>query len=290
VGRIRLVAWLGVAAVVFVAVACSASDSDVSSGSPGSSGPPSTGTTVPIGGSMMTTTPAEQLVTADTLVGQTFVSTAVTGHELVAGTTITMSFTESDLSVSAGCNPMRGTYALDGGALLVRDLSSTLMGCEQALMDQDTWIGAFLEGAPKVVATGEGIALSSGDVTIELAGGEGTSAPTLEGVTWVLSSIQSGQTSSNVPVGVEPATLEFADDGNVAVFTGCNTGRTTVVVGDDGFLTFEPMMTTKMSCGPDADGVAATVTSVLDGRVAYSWSGIQLTLANGGTTLIFDPT
>ena len=287
-GRFRLVAQLGLVAVALVAGACSSSDSEVSSGS---TNPPGTGTTVPVGGSMMTTTPASEVVTADMLVDQTFVSTSVTGYELATGTSVTLSFTATDLSATAGCNTLGGAYSLQGGKLVVDgDLRSTMMACPEPVMAQDTWISEFLQSDPAIVATGDGIALTSGDVTIELAAETGGTAgtPTLIGPTWTLVGIESGDAVSSVPAGVEPPTLVFAADGSVAVFTGCNSGSTTAAVGDDGFITFEPMMTTMMSCGPDADGVAATVTGMLDGRVAYGWSGTaDLRLSKAGEALVF---
>jgi len=288
VGSFRLIALAGVVVVALGAGACSSdSDPGVSSGTGNA---PGTSTTVPVGGSMMTTIPASQLVTADTLAGQTFVSTSVTGHELVPDSSITLTFTATELRAVAGCNSMGGAYSLEGGTLVVAETASTMMGCDPALMDQDQWLAGFLAAMPTIAATGDGIVLASGDVTIELASGDAAASPTLVGPTWTLDTIQSGETASSVPAGVEPPTLVFADDGSVEVFTGCNGGSTTVEVGEDGFLTFEPMMTTMMSCGPEADGVAATVTTVLDGRVAYGWTDAGgLSLADGTQTLIYTP-
>ena len=284
--RTTLLALLGGIVLMVVAVACSSSDSDVSSGP---TSPPGTGTTIPIAGSMMTTIPASDIVTGDTLVDQTFVSTSVEGHDLVAGSEIRLSFNASQVTANAGCNTMSAAYSLEGGALVVDgEVTSTMMGCDQELMDQDTWLAGFLASSPVVTATGSGIALEADGVTVELASGDQVGTPTLVGPTWTLETIERDGTASNVPAGVEPPTLVFADDGTVAVFTGCNGGSTTAVVGDDGFITFEPMMTTMMSCGTDADAVAAVITTALDGRVAFGWSGTgDLSLATGGQSLIF---
>ncbi len=61
-----------------------------------------------------------------------------------------------------------------------------------------------------------------------------------------------------------------------------------IVVGDDGFITFEPLMTTMMAGEPDATMVATAVTSMLDGRMAFGWTGEDgLSLAKDGTSLVF---
>lgn len=277
-----------VAIVVASAAACGTSDPGVSSGTsssaPGASG--STPGSAPGGAASGTLS----------LDGTTYVSTSVTGHDLVAGSSITMAFADGSVSVNAGCNTLRGSYTLDGTTLVVgADMAATMMACEDDLMAQDTWLTGWLTTGPTVATTADGISLTGDGVTIELAeqtsGPSVTSAngmPVLTGTTWTLHTLSSGGTASSLPAGVEAPTLVFAEDGSVAVFTGCNGGSTTAVIGDDGFITFEPMMTTMMACGEPADGVAATVTTVLDGRVAFAWEGSgDLVLANQGQSLIF---
>ena len=52
-------------------------------------------------------------VAAADLAGRTFVSTTVTGFELIDGTEIRISFEEDHLSASAGCNTMGGAYRIE---------------------------------------------------------------------------------------------------------------------------------------------------------------------------------
>src|SRR3982750_4688799 len=82
------------------AAACGSSEPDVSSGSTSSttsaaSGPGTTPGSGPASGGGSTA------VTPATLAGTTFVSTSVTGHELVAGSQIRLSFTDTSLSANA---------------------------------------------------------------------------------------------------------------------------------------------------------------------------------------------
>ena len=107
---------------------------------------------------------------ADRVDGRTYVSASVEGHDLVAGSTITLTFEGEDLAARAGCNTMRGGWT-DGDGEEVRWTSppaSTLMACEPALMDQDTWLAGLLTDGMDVVDGDADLTLTSGDVTIAL--------------------------------------------------------------------------------------------------------------------------
>ena len=108
-------------------------------------------------------------VTYDDLDGKTFASTDVTGHELVADTTIDLTFAEQRISALAGCNTQNGDVDVTDGVLVVRQLASTMMACDDPLMAQDQWLAGFLEGEPEVALDGETLTLTSGDEVIELA-------------------------------------------------------------------------------------------------------------------------
>lgn len=108
-------------------------------------------------------------VTFDDLVGQTFASTSVTGHELVADTQVSLTFIESRISALAGCNTQNGTADVVDGTLEVGELASTLVGCEGDLIAQDQWLSGFLEGGPDIALDGDVLTLTSGDEVLELA-------------------------------------------------------------------------------------------------------------------------
>jgi heat shock protein HslJ len=112
---------------------------------------------------------ASSEVRFDDLVGRSFESTAVTGHELVSGTVIALSFIEGRLSAVGGCNTQNGTADIVDDRLEVGQLASTMMGCEEPLMAQDRWLGEFLEAGPTVALDGELLTLRSGDEVLELA-------------------------------------------------------------------------------------------------------------------------
>ena len=50
--------------------------------------------------------------TAEDVDGQTFASTGSTGHELVADTVVSLTFTDGAVSFTAGCNSMNAGYEI----------------------------------------------------------------------------------------------------------------------------------------------------------------------------------
>lgn len=110
-----------------------------------------------------------ETVTFADLEGRTFAGDTVTGHEVVAGSTITLAFTDGRISAQAGCNTQNGgADVVDGAIVLTGELASTMMGCEQELMDQDQWLAGFLADEPAVALDGDTLTLTAGEVTVEL--------------------------------------------------------------------------------------------------------------------------
>lgn len=237
-----------------------------------------------------TTAAAGAAVTAADLDGRSFVSTAVGGRELVAGTEVTIRFEEGTLGVSAGCNSLGGTYAVEDGTLRWSAAPAmTMIGCEPPLQRQDDWLLAFLsDGATIEAPTARTLALEHDGVTIELA--EGASAaqpPPIAGTTWTLTTIADRNgTAASLPAGVEPPTLRIVG-GQAQVFAGCNRGSADVQVRDDGFAVFGPLKLTRKACERAAMAVERTVTSILSGRAALGFSGADLTIAKKGRSLVF---
>lgn len=96
------------------------------------------------------------------LEGRTFTATEVRGHDLVEGSTVTLTFEDGQVSANAGCNTLFGAASWDSGTLdVTEELASTLMACDDALMDQDEWLGELLTSSPALSA--DGTTLTLGD-------------------------------------------------------------------------------------------------------------------------------
>lgn len=102
--------------------------------------------------------------------GTAFVATGSQGYEIVAGSTISLSFADERISANAGCNTQNaGVEVVDGKLQLTSELASTMMGCEEPLMAQDQWVASFLEAAPAVILDGAALTLTVGDEVLELS-------------------------------------------------------------------------------------------------------------------------
>lgn len=110
-------------------------------------------------------------VDRDDLENETFVSTSVTGRDLVAGSSIQLTFDGDTLAIKAGCNTMSSKWELKDGKLAWSGVPmQTKMACEQELMDQDAWlVELFTEGLTASDPEGNvDLVLEAGDVRIEL--------------------------------------------------------------------------------------------------------------------------
>jgi len=216
--------------------------------------------------------------------GRTFLSTSVTGHDLVSGSTVRLSFDAGQLGASAGCNQMGGAYQVVDGRLRIGSMMTTDMGCAAPLMAQDTWVGSFLGGATVALA-GDTLTLTNGDTTMTLTDREVADPDRpLEGTRWVLDGFITGDAVSSVAAGVNAAVT--IADGRMDVEAGCNTGGATVS-STASTLSIGPMALTKMACPPDAMAVEQAMTSVLSGDVGYTIEADVLTMTAGPNGLTF---
>lgn len=255
-----VLAGLGVAA-------CGSDDSGGSSGSVASGNEPG---------------PAADVPAAADLDNRSFLSSEVTGHELVDGTQIQLAFEANAVAANAGCNGLSGGFSIDEDAFTAGPFAMTQMACDQALMDQDMWLGEFLSGLPRISLVGTTLTLQGTDATVVFE--ELQNAP-VEGTTWIVSGTVANEAVSSVPAGAE-ASLVFTD-GSVQVHTGCNTGSGDAEVAVVG-INFGPIATTRMACTPELNELEASVLAVLDGDVAYQVTGDTLSLRkdNGDGTEI----
>ncbi len=217
------------------------------------------------------TTEEAREVDAAALAGRTFLSTKVEGHDLVAGTQITLTFDESTVAANAGCNTMTGGYTVADGTLKVSQLAETRMACEPQYMAQDQWVAELLSSNPTV-------SLEGSDLTLEGAGTTATFADRislspqnpLDDTSWLIESLETNGTTTQAPDGAE---MSFSD-GNVSVVTGCNNASGSADVQVE-TITFGPMVTTLMACEPQLQQWQDAVLAFLQGTVDLPHVGRQ---------------
>jgi heat shock protein HslJ len=208
---------------------------------------------------------------------------------LVPGSELRIDFVDGNISISAGCNGMGGSYHLsDESELSTGSLAGTEMACHPTLMEQDSWLAGTVFAEP-LVASVEGSTLRLAREGLELVlTDRAVASPdvSLEGTAWELDGVRSGESVSSVPAGQTP-TLLIAADGAVTLHTGCNGGRSTATVSGQ-TITFAPVVTTKMACVDDAgQQTEAAVLAVLDGDVTWSITEQNLTLTKGDRGLVY---
>jgi heat shock protein HslJ len=221
--------------------------------------------------------------TSADLDGRTFLSTGATGHDLVAGSTVRLTFEGVRLGASAGCNQMGGEYSLTDGVLAVGPMMMTEMACDEPLMAQDQWLSGFLPGAAATL-DGDTLTLARDGVTLTLLDEEVADPDrSLEGTRWVVDGIVTGDAVSSTPAGAV-ASLAF-DAGTVTVETGCNGGSGSYTLGE-GTVSFGAIGVTERACAEDVMALEAAVLQVLSGEATYAIDGGALTLMNGANGLL----
>jgi len=243
------------------------------------------------GGSDSTDDAASKMdpVAPEDLSGKTFSSTMVKGRSLVTGTKITLSFDSANLSASAGCNTIRGSYDISGGAFSLGKSAGTLLGCPKELQDQDEWLTSVLDGGLRPYDRDGTLVLLGLGVEIEMEEGSapGSTPPVLD-TGWLLNSYtdSAGNVVSMKP-GVRLPSLEFKADDTVQVFDGCNSGSGKAVVQENGLIDFGPIGLTRMACPGITGDVSRAILSVINGKAAYAFEAQNLVISKNGDSLTY---
>jgi heat shock protein HslJ len=223
------------------------------------------------------------------LAGREFLSTAVTDggapFALVPGTQIRLTFRDTDLSASAGCNIIGGQYRVADGRLVFTGGAMTEMACQGGRDAQDSWLIGILGSNPAITLVGNDLTLQAGTLRITLLDREvATPDQPLVGPQWVVVGIIAGDTVSSVPMGVF-ATLAFDASGQVTVAAGCNDGSGSWVARD-GTIAISDLALTKKACPPPAGTVETAIVEVLRaGSLTFQIDASSMTLSAGGRGL-----
>lgn len=218
-----------------------------------------------------------------------YTSTSVEGHDLVSGTEIELAFEDDVMSVSAGCNTLFGTYELTDSTLAwAGEPASTMIGCDQALSEQDQWLVEIFSAGLTAQTEGDTLTLSGDGVTIVLTSAATASLEGVLGRHWTgIGTIADG-TTSRLPVRTRRPTLSVRDDGVARLFTGCTSGRTTVRV-DGSTLSFANTRVMRGSCQGAAGDTHRAVLALLDGTADHAELRDHLLIVTkGGRGMVFE--
>jgi heat shock protein HslJ len=194
-----------------------------------------------------------------------YVSTSVEGHDLVAGSTVEMTFDGETMSAWAGCNNLFGSFEVGASTLRWSDQpAATMMMCEPELMDQDQWLTDLLTEGVTATLDADALTLEADGVRIELSSAPSQGLDGLLGATWTVVGTVADGAVSRLPVDTRRPRLDVAADGLARLFTGCRSGRTSVRVDGD-TLAFANTSVQRGRCTGPAAKTERAVLALLDG-------------------------
>lgn len=213
---------------------------------------------------------------AGSIVGTTWLLSTLGGEAPSEGSTVTVHFADDGaLFGSGGCNRFAGTYEIDGSALTVGDaLPSTMMACDEAVMEQESAFFAALVDAREFAVADDSLTLSD-EAGAELATFTAQSQD-LADTTWTITSYNAGSAAVSLLEGTE-ADLAFADDGTISGTGGCNRLLGSYTAGD-GTISFGTIATTQMACEAPVGLMdqEAAIVAALESAATFSVEGDTL--------------
>ena len=97
------------------------------------------------------------------LAGTSWVLSTLADAAALAGSEVTASFAEGQVSGSAGCNSYTGTYEADGDEITIgENIAVTARACETPLMEQESAYLIALGQAERVAIDGDELTIDTG--------------------------------------------------------------------------------------------------------------------------------
>lgn len=206
---------------------------------------------------------------------------------------------DGGLAGSTGCRTLVGRYQVTGSEVQFNELGAD-GDCPASLRDQD---GLIIN----VLGDGFTPTLDGDTLVLESVGNEGlryrsitddqleevpsvpveSDAEALAGVDWVFVGGDGPDGPIVDPRTVDPAaeiTLVF-DDGTYGGNAICNRYGGEIEIGDGGRFAFGPPRSTRASCGPNLDPIAATYLAALERMIE---GGIEVGGGDGGARLVMN--
>jgi heat shock protein HslJ len=198
---------------------------------------------------------------------------------VAAGTVLTANFgADGKLSGSAGCNNYTASYQTDGNKITIGPAASTMMACEQAVMDQEQQYLAALSTAATYRIDGNKLELRTADGALAA---QFTQAPAsseaLPGSSWIVTGYNNGKGAVVSTTAGTVLTAIFGTDGVLSGNSGCNTYSASYQLDGDK-ITIGPAMTTRMACDQAAMDQEQQYLAALSTAAMYRIDGNKLEL------------
>jgi heat shock protein HslJ len=239
--------------------------------------------------------PQELVFTAgsSSVAGTSWRLRSIDGEAVAAEVTVTLKVeADGSLAGNAGCNDYFGSYETDGSSVVISDLGSTLISCEDPFGSVEArYLGALGAVSEWSIADDGALVLtgSGGELVFDPEAGieaseppaEATIAPSdggttaIVGPTWTLTSFLGLAVR-----GLEPATLVLSDDGTLSGDAGCNDYHGSYELTGDTITISDVGATRKICPGPMAMGLELGYLQALPAMTRWQVEGDELLLAD----------
>lgn len=208
---------------------------------------------------------------------------------LVPESHMDITFEGVSASGSSGCNNFSGEYTLDANSITIGPLNSTLMACDDPLMEQETHFLAAISSAAEWHVAGDTLTLYDADGD-DVAVFEADMSP-LTGHAWMCTGYNNGQGGVVSLAADTTMTIEFSENDEANGSSGCNTFSAEYAVDDEDAMSFEQIAVTEMYCA-SPEGIMEQEERFLDALTTvatYEIRGDSLTLrtADGAAAATF---
>jgi heat shock protein HslJ len=206
-----------------------------------------------------------------------------TVQSVLAGTTVTLEFTDEKASGATGCNHYGASYSLEEGGITFGVMEVTLQDCGAEIMAQEAAYLAALGSAETFTLEGGALAIHSPDGGLVFKVAENLP---MEGTDWILEGIAQGD--AIVSTWIDPEISAVFDDGQVTGFAGCNQYFASYET-DGTALSLGPIGSTEKSCEDERMQREGDFLGALGAVAGYTIKMDTLTLSDaaGDSLLVF---
>jgi len=225
------------------------------------------------------------------LIGKVWALTELKGTPPAAGVGISAQFSsDGKVSGSAGCNRYNGTYTVSGNSITFSSpMATTMMMCEQTVMDQESAYLQALGEAKTFAVNGDQLTLVGADNTTLVVYQAQTQD--LSGTSWEATGYNNGKLAVIGILGSTTLTADFGKDGTLSGTSGCNTYSGGYKVNGDQ-ITIGPLASTMMACSEPAGVMEqeAQYLAALQSAATYQIEGnvLQLRTKDDALAAIFN--
>jgi heat shock protein HslJ len=212
--------------------------------------------------------------------GQGAIQTVITGSQTTANFQANWI-----VAGSAGCNQYSAGYTTTASnGITVAQPTTTLMACQNNVMQQETQYLSMLQKATKFEVSGDQLTLFDSSGTKLLIYKKQVSIP-ITG-TWDLFSYNNGKGAIESTIIGSKTTAVFGSDWKLSGTGGCNQYSAGYTTTASNGITITQPSSTKMACENNLMQQETQYLSLLPTAAKYEISGDQLTLFNSGGTKI----